>query len=100
MKKLKIILWVFICFLSVTVFAQQSNSQKGAAVNNQGAEIKNSKGGGVEAHKKEVSAKSSSGKGVEANKKGLEVKGSKGGMTIKKKKLEIKSKNVNVHLGK
>ena len=100
MKTFKIILWVFICFFSIAAFAQQTNSPKGVTLNNKGAAAKSSKGGGVEVHKKEVSAKSSSGKGVEANKKGLEVKGSKGGMTIKKKKLEIKSKNVNIHLGK
>ncbi len=75
-------------------------TQKGANVNNSGASVKNSKGGGVEAKKHEVSAKGSSGHGVEANKKGMEVKGSKGGMTVQKKKLDIKSKNVNIHLGK
>ena len=95
--KLYAIIFLLICGLSIQ--AKQA-SQKGATVNNKGAEIKNSKGGGVATHKNEVSAKSSSGKGVEANKKGMEVKGSKGGMTIQKKKLDIKAKNVNVHLGK
>ncbi|MCW3125666.1 MAG: hypothetical protein JWO03_1324 [Bacteroidetes bacterium] len=80
-------------------YAQQP-AQKGLNVNNKGAEAKSSKGGGVEVHKKQVAAKSSSGKGVEANKKGLDVKGSKGGMTVEKKKLDIHSKKVNVHLGK
>ncbi|MBS1625657.1 MAG: hypothetical protein JSS76_00015 [Bacteroidetes bacterium] len=75
-------------------------SQKGLNVNNKGAEAKSSKGGGVEAHKGQVAAKSSSGHGVEANKKGMEVKGSKGGMTIQKKKFEIKGKNTNIHFGK
>ncbi len=75
-------------------------SQKGLTVNNKGAAAKSSKGGGVEAHKGQVAAKSSSGRGVEANKKGLEVKGSKGGMTIQKKRLDIKGKNTNIHFGK
>ncbi|MES2621786.1 MAG: hypothetical protein V4615_13130 [Bacteroidota bacterium] len=111
MKSLKTILLILVCFFSATVFAQQgvnvdnkgasakSKSGGGAVVNSKGSEIKNSKGGGVEAHKNQVAAKSSSGKGVEANKKGVQVKGSKGGMTINKKKLEIKSKNVNIKLG-
>ena len=82
------------------IFAQQGTSEKGLKMNNKGASIKNTKGGGVEAKKGEASAKGSSGHGVEANKKGLEVKGSKGGMDIKKKHFEIKSKRVNVHFGK
>ena len=90
-----------VLFLFTTIsLASAQSSQKGVNVNNKGASAKNSKGGGVEAKKQDVSAKSSSGKGVEANKKGLDVKGSKGGMTVQKKKVEIKSKNVNVHLGK
>jgi hypothetical protein len=90
-----------ILFLLVAItFVSAQSSQKGVTVNNKGAAVKNSKGGGVGAKKQDVSAKSSSGKGMEANKKGLDVKGSKGGMTIRKKKVEIKSKNVNVHLGK
>ena len=89
---------LFFLFTLTAVSAQ--TSQKGVKVDSKGASAKNSKGGGVEVKKKDVSAKSSTGKGVEANKKGLEVKGSKGGMTVQKKKLEIKSKNVNVHLGK
>ena len=87
-------------FFIALSFASAQSSQKGVNVNNKGASVKNSKGGGVEAKKHDVSAKSSSGKGVEATNTGLDVKGSKGGMTIQKKKLEIKSKNVNVHLGK
>jgi hypothetical protein len=75
-------------------------SQKGLKVDNKGMDAKNAKGGGLAVHKQQVAAKSSTGKGVEANKKGLDVKGSKGGMKIEKKKLEIKSKNVNIHLGK
>ena len=94
-----IITFLFI-LLSITFASAQTSSQKGLTVNNKGASAKSSKGGGVEAKKQDVSAKSSSGHGVEANKKGLDVKGSKGGMTIQKKKLDIKSKNVNVHLGK
>lgn len=94
MKSLKTILLLLVCFLSAVAFAQQ-----GVNVDNKGASAKSSKGGGVEVRKKQVIAKSSSGKGVEANKKGLQVKGSKGGMTIDKKKLEIKSKNVNIKLG-
>lgn len=89
---------LFALFFVTAISAQ--TSQKGVKVDNKGASAKNSKGGGVEVKKNDVSAKSSSGKGVEANKKGLDVKGKKGGMTIQKKKLEIKSKNVNVHLGK
>jgi hypothetical protein len=89
---------LFFLFTLTAVSAQ--TSQKGVKVDNKGASAKNSKGGGVEAKKHDVSAKSSSGKGVEATNKGMEVKGSKGGMTIQKKKLEIKSKNVKVHLGK
>jgi hypothetical protein len=93
-------LFTIIFFFVFTIFATAQTSQKGATVNNSGASAKNSKGGGVEAKKGDVSAKGSSGKGVEANKKGLDVKGSKGGMTIEKKKFEIKSKNVNINLGK
>jgi hypothetical protein len=95
---MKIFSILFCLFFSLALSAQ--SSQKGVNVNNKGASVKNSKGGGVEAKKHDVSAKGSSGKGVEATNKGLDVKGSKGGMTIQKKKLEIKSKNVNVHLGK
>jgi hypothetical protein len=90
--------FVFSFFLVLAVNSQVA--QKGVTVNNKGAAAKNSKGGGVEAKKHDVSAKGSSGHGVEANKKGMDVKGSKGGMSIQKKKFEIKSKNVNVHLGK
>ena len=93
------LLTVLFLLVSLT-FVSAQTSQKGVTVNNKGAAAKNSKGGGVEVKKHDVSAKGSTGKGVEANKKGLDVKGSKGGMTIQKKKLEIKSKNVNVHLGK
>ena len=93
-----ILILLLICAFSA--FSSEQTAQKGATVNNQGAAVKNSKGGGVEAKKHDVSAKGSSGHGVEANKKGMEVKGGKGGMTIQKKKLDIKSKNVNVHLGK
>ena len=96
-----------------TVFAQTSgkavvnkqgasvNSSKGggATANKQGTEIKNSRGAGVEAKKGEVSAKNSAGKGAEVNNKGVNVSGSKGGMTIDKKKLEIKSKKVNIKIG-
>ena len=91
-------LFFFVLFALSASALQQS--QKGVTANNKGAEIKNSKGGGVEAHKHEVAAKSSSGHGVETNKKGMEVKGSKGGMTIQKKKFEIKGKNTNIHFGK
>ena len=80
--------------------ATAQTAQKGVTVNNKGMAAKGSKGGGLEIHKRQVSAKSSTGKGVEANKKGLDVKGRKGGMTIQKKKLEIKSKRFNVKLGK
>lgn len=96
---LKFLFTALILITGISVSAQQG-SQKGVAVNNKGAEAKSSKGGGVEAHKGQVAAKSSSGKGVEANKKGMEVKGSKGGMTIQKKKFEIKGKNTNIHFGK
>lgn len=92
--------YTILFLLLIVAFASAQSSQKGATVNNKGAAIKNSKGGGVEAKKHDVSAKGSSGKGVEATNKGLDVKGSKGGMTVQKKKVEIKSKNVNVHLGK
>lgn len=92
--------FIAILFLLLTLSLSAQTTQKGVKVDNKGASAKNSKGGGVEVKKKDVSAKSSTGKGVEANKKGLEVKGNKGGMTIQKKKLEIKSKNVNIHLGK
>lgn len=95
---MKIFSILFCIFFALTLSAQ--SSQKGVNVNNNGAAIKNSKGGGVEAKKHDVSAKGSSGHGVEATNKGMDVKGKKGGMTIQKKKLEIKSKNVNVHLGK
>jgi hypothetical protein len=87
-------------FLITMASLSAQSTQKGVVVSNKGATIKNSKGGGVAAQKHDVSAKGSTGKGVEANKKGLDVKGSKGGMAIQKKKFEIKSKNVNVHLGK
>ncbi|MFN8323423.1 MAG: hypothetical protein U0T74_12250 [Chitinophagales bacterium] len=76
-----------------------SSKGGGAKANSSGAEIKNKNGAGVEAKKGEVSAKSSSGKGVEANKKGVSATGSKGGLTIDKKKLEIKSKKVNIKIG-
>lgn len=85
---------------ALLVLPHIASAQKGLNVNNNGAEAKSSKGGGVEAHKGQVAAKSSTGHGVEANKKGMEVKGSKGGMTIQKKKFEIKGKNTNIHFGK
>lgn len=89
---------------SVTVNKNESGvrgSNGGKATANQsGTEIKNSRGGGVEAKKGEVSAKSSSGTGAVVNNKGVQVKGKNGGMIIDKKKLEIKSKNVNIKLGK
>lgn len=102
--------------LSVNSYGQSSTQQKGVTVkkneaavrgsngggataNKSGSEIKNKNGAGVEAKKGQVSAKSSSGNGAAANNKGVQVKGNSGGMTIDKKKLEIKSKNVNIKLG-
>ena len=95
---MKFIAIIFSLLFILTVSAQQSG--KGLNVNNKGMDAKSSKGGGLAVHNKQVAAKSSSGKGVEANKKGLEVKGSKGGMSIQKKKFEIKGKNTNIHFGK
>jgi len=79
--------------------AVRGSNGGGATANKSGSEIKNKNGAGVEAKKGEVSAKSSSGNGAAANNKGVQVKGNNGGMTIDKKKLEIKSKNVNIKLG-
>ena len=92
---------LILLFLASCIYASaQQPAKKGLNVNNKGMDAKNSKGGGLEVHKKQVAVKGNSGKGVEANKKGLDVKGSKGGMTIQKKKLEIKGKNTNIHFGK
>lgn len=107
---------MFFMALSINSYGQSSPQQKGVTVkkneaavrgsngggataNKSGTEIKNKNGAGVEAKKGEVSAKSSSGNGAAANNKGVQVKGNNGGMTIDKKKLEIKSKNVNIKLG-
>jgi hypothetical protein len=82
------------------VNAQTTAHIGGVKADKNGASAKGAKGGEAHINQNGAAAKSSSGKGVEANKKGLDVKGSKGGMTIDKKKLEIKSKNVHVHVGK
>jgi hypothetical protein len=88
-----------VSFLTATFLGAQAQ-QSGATVNKQGASIKNHNGGGVSADKHGAAAKGSSGHGVGVDKHGLDVKGSKGGMGIHKKHFEIKSKHVNVHLGK
>lgn len=72
----------------------------GSTINKSGASATNKNGAGVSAQKGQVQAKSSNGNGATVNNKGVNVKGSKGGMVIDKKKLEIKSKNVNIKLGK
>ncbi len=72
----------------------------GSTINNKGASATNKNGAGFSAQKGQVQAKSSNGNGATVNNKGVNVKGSKGGMVIDKKKLEIKSKNVNIKLGK
>lgn len=99
MKILKLALSIVFMFV-ISTFVSAQTASKGVTVNNNGAKATNSKGGGVTAKKGEVTAKGNKGNGATANKKGLEVKGSKGGMTIEKKKLQIKSKNVNIKLGK
>ncbi|MBL0308275.1 MAG: hypothetical protein IPP77_00800 [Bacteroidetes bacterium] len=71
-----------------------------AVVNNKGTEIKNQRGAGVEAKKGTVGAHNSRGSGIGVDKKGLEIKNSKGGMTLEKRKFQIKSKRVNINLGK
>lgn len=80
--------------------AVQSTNGGKAVANSNGSTVKNKNGGGVEAKKGEVSTKSSSGNGAAVNSKGVNVKGNNGGMTIDKNKLEIKSKAVNIKLGK
>ncbi len=101
MKTIKL-LSLITCFIFATteLSALQTGTSKGVNVNNKGASATNSKGGGVVIKKQDVSAKGNKGNGVGVDKKGLEVKGTKGGMTTEKKSLQIKSKNLNVKLGK
>ena len=99
MKKTLLSGLITLSLLAVTFFSVQAQ-QSGVTVNKQGTSIKNHNGGGVSADKHGAAAKSSSGHGVGVDKHGVDVKGNKGGMEIHKKHFAIKSKNVNVHLGK
>ncbi len=81
--------------------ASATGNKGGAAtINNTGTSIKNGNGAGVSADKQGAAAKSSNGNGASVGKKGVEVKGGSGGMTIDKRNLQIKSKSVNIKLGK
>lgn len=96
----KLIAFLFIVITSLPLFAAQQNGKATVQANNKGAAVKGKSGGGVVAEKQHVAAKGKTGNGVDVNKKGMEVKGTKGGMNIDKNGVHIKSKRVNVQLGK
>lgn len=95
----KIIALLLIVVASIQVYALQQGKTTVKA-NNKGASVKGTSGGGVTLEKRHVEAKGKSGNGVDVNKKGLQVKGTKGGMDITKNGVKVKSKKLNIQLGK